>query len=290
MKFISLPSADDTPWTDAISATDKLPLRESGDWIEEKHNLLTYFGRMFSTAMKPTQWKKGWKDRIYLELFSGPGRCLVRETGKEELGSPLKIIDQEFTRFIFVDISTPAARALELRLAGHPNADKVEIWNGDCREALQKIDIPSGALTFGFIDPTGLAHAPFSLIETLRRKTRGDLLINVQHGMGIKMNLHQYHPDSDADCALTLFLGDDSWKKLLGKSPGEFFRDYLELYKKKLAVIGYGHSKNQVMVKMKGSIPLYLLLFASAHELGQNFWDKAVKGADSQTSFLDQLN
>jgi hypothetical protein len=40
---------------------------------------------------------------------------------------------------------------------------------------------------------------------------------------------------------------------------------------------------------MSKSVPLYILLFASAHKLGQGFWDKAVKGVDSQASFLDQL-
>lgn len=240
--------------------------------------------------MKPTEKKRGWTHRVYLELFSGPGKCLVRETGVEDLGSPLKVIDKEFTRFIFVDISTEAARALEKRLAAHPNADKVEIWNGDCAEAINRISIPGDALTFGFIDPTGIAHAPFSLIEALKRKTRCDLLINVQHGMGIKMNLHQYSPDADEDCALTKFLGDDSWKAIHGKPAGEFFREYLDLYRKKLASIGFIHSKNHVMVNMKRNIPLYLLLFASAHELGQNFWNKAVTGSNPQSSFLGLLD
>src|SRR5690606_572216 len=57
----------------------------------------------------------------------------------------------------------------------------------------------SGALTFAFIDPTGIAHAPFELIRKLRQKTRCDLLINIQHAMGIKMNMHQYKPDVRRD-------------------------------------------------------------------------------------------
>lgn len=248
-----------------------------------------YFSGMFATAMKPSERKRGWQHRIYLELFSGPGKCFVRETGSEHLGSPLKIIDQEFTRFIFVDINSKAARALETRLKGHPNSDKVEIWNGDCADVIQQLDFPDHSLTFGFIDPTGIAHAPFSLIETLRSKTRCDLLINVQHGMGIKMNMHQYTPDADEDCALTKFLGDDSWKTVLGSSPRDFFRAYLDLYRGKLEKIGFVHSKNSVLVNTKRNVPLYLLLFASAHKLGQDFWDKAVSGSKPQTDFLGLL-
>ena len=40
-----------------------------------------------------------------------------------------------------------------------------------------------------------------ALIEELHRKTRCDLLINIQHGMGIKMNVHQYTPDADDESA-----------------------------------------------------------------------------------------
>src|SRR6266568_1499908 len=101
MKFITLPSAREEPWSDPISSVDGLPLRDSGSWIAEKHEKLTYYAQMFATGMKPTEKKPDhWRHRIYLELFSGPGKCLVRETGKEELGSPLKVINHEFTRFI----------------------------------------------------------------------------------------------------------------------------------------------------------------------------------------------
>ena len=56
--------------------------------------------------------KNIFKSRVYLEMFSGPGKCLIRDTGKEELGSPLKGIGHEFTKFIFTEMSVPAAEAV----------------------------------------------------------------------------------------------------------------------------------------------------------------------------------
>lgn len=47
--------------------------------------------------------------------------------------------------------------------------------------------------------------------------------------------------------------------------------------------IGLHHSRNHVMVNMKKNVPLYLLLFASAHELGQKFWNTAVSGSNPQS-------
>lgn len=285
MKFIPLASARDVAWTDTVSTIDGLPLRDSGSWIEEKHKRLEYFAKMFSSAMKPSAKKQGWQHRVYLELFSGPGRCWVKSESREELGSPLRIIEHDFTRFIFVDIDTKAARALERRLSAHPNAERVEIWNGDCAEVVDQLGIPKDSLTLAFIDPTGIGHAPFDLVRKLRAKTRCDLLINIQHGMGIKMNLHQYLPDADEDCALTQFLGDESWKALKGLPTDSFFIEFLKKYRRKLADLGFKFSDNQVLIRNDRNLPLYLLLFASGHPKGQDFWNKALSGSDPQREF-----
>lgn len=228
---------------------------------------------MFATGMKFK-----WKSRVYLELFSGPGKCIIRDTGKEESGSPLKVISHEFTKFIFTEMNVSGANALAKRLEAFGNAGLAEIWCGDCAEAIHKIQIPAGSLTFAFIDPTGIGHAPFSLIEALHCKSRCDLLINIQHGMGIKMNIYQYTPDADEQSALTRFLGNDSWKQLPRHSPRDFFRGVLDIYKRQLDKLGFGFIGREVLISTQKNTPLYLLLFASKHERGKEFWDKSLKG------------
>ena len=137
----------------------------------------------------------------------------------------------------------------------------MEIWNGDCSEAIDKIIIPKNSLTFVFIDPTGIAQIPFKLIERLHQKTRFDLLINIQYGMGIKMNMHQYTPDANEDSALTKFLGHDRWKELFPASASTFFRGVLEMYKAQLRDLGFTCTENEVLVNTSSHTPLYLLLF-----------------------------
>jgi three-Cys-motif partner protein len=267
-----LRSADHSAWKEDLGA-DGLPLRPSGAWIDTKHRLLTYYADVFSRSMK-----RKWENRVYLELFSGPGKCLMRNSRSEADGSPLKVIDREFSKFIFTEMNVAAAEALAQRLAPKPNSDKVEIWCGDCRDAINQIKIPAGSLTFAFIDPTGIGHAPFSLIKSLREKTRCDILINVQHAMGIKMNVHQYTPDSNDQSALTKFLGNDEWKKLSRQNPRDFFRGVLDLYKKQLESIGFAFIGREVLISNEQGSGLYLLLFASAHERGKDFWEKSMKG------------
>ncbi len=267
-----LDSADHSAWQDGASKEDGLPIRDSGPWIDTKHRLLTYYAEMFATGMKFK-----WKSRVYLELFSGPGKCIIRNTGKEESGSPLKVISHEFTKFIFTEMNVSGADALAKRLEPFENAGLAEIWCGDCAKAIHKIQIPAGSLTFAFIDPTGIGHAPFSLIETLHQKTRCDLLINVQHGMGIKMNIHQYKPDADEQSALTKFLGNDSWKKLPRHNAGDFFRGVLDLYKQQLDRLGFSFTGREALISNQQGTGLYLLLYASKHPRGQEFWEKARK-------------
>lgn len=255
-----------------MAPSDNLPVRPSGPWIDTKHKLLTYYANMFATGMK-----NKWASRVYLELFSGPGKCLIRDTQREDLGSPLKVIDHEFTKFIFTEMSAPAAEALASRIEPFANSKNTEIWCGDCAEAIKHIRIPERSLTFAFIDPTGIGHAPFSLIETLRQKTRCDLLINVQHGMGIKMNVHQYTPDAGEESALTQFLGHDGWKKLPRHNAKEFFIGVLDLYKEQLDKLGFGFTGREVLIPNRQGSALYLLLFASGHPLGKKFWDESRK-------------
>ena len=268
-----LPSADRSPWTESVAQSDRLPARPSGLWIGKKHKVLTYYADLFATGMK-----NKWESRVYLELFSGPGKCFIRDSGKEDIGSPLKVIDHEFTKFIFTEMSAPAAEALAQRLEPFPNSARTEVWCGDCAEAIKQIRIPAGSLTFTFVDPTGIGHAPFSLIEELHRKTRCDLLINIQHGMGIKMNVHQYTPDADDESALTRFLGHDGWKKLPRHNAKEFFVGVLDLYKKQLDRLGFKFTGREVIVSNQQGIGLYLLLFASGHPKGAEFWKKSLKG------------
>lgn len=277
-----LQSADHSPWEDGISKTDGLPMRDSGVWIEKKHKPLVYYSEIFNQAMKD----KPWDERIYFELFAGPGRCFVRETKEEQLGSPLQVLETNFTKYIFVEMNKDAAEALAARISQHPNASKVEIWCGDCVEAIEKIVIPPKSLTFTFIDPTRIGHAPFKLITTLVSKARSDILLNIPTGTDIKRNLHNYLVQSGADAALTRYLGSDEWKNVPTNSPSNFCRGLLELYETQLRRLGYNFVGNLQQVTTPGNVPLYYLFYASKHKLGEKFWNDTLKRVNAQAELF----
>jgi three-Cys-motif partner protein len=269
-----LPSADHSLWEDGTSKDDGLPIRNSGIWIDKKHKPLVYYSEIFNQAMKD---KPSWEHRIYLELFAGPGRCFVRETRAEVPGSPLQALETNYTKFIFVEMSKYAAEALAERIAGHPKAPNIEIWCGDCNQAIENIEFPPHSLTLAFIDPTRIGQAPFRLIATLATKARSDILANIPIGTDIKRNLHNYVKETGTDAALTHYLGTNEWKKLPSNSPSNFSKGFLKLYEKQLNSVGYGFVGNLQQVVTPSNVPLYYLLFASKHQLGEKFWNETLK-------------
>jgi hypothetical protein len=93
--------------------------------------------------------------------------------------------------------------------------------------------------------------------------------------MGIKMNIHQYTPDADEESALTRFLGNDSWKKLPRHNAGDFFRGVLDLYTQQLDRLGFSFTGREALISNQQGTGLYLLLYASKHPRGQEFWEEA---------------
>jgi three-Cys-motif partner protein len=223
--------------------------------------------------------------RLYLELFAGPGKCLIRESNREDLGSPLKVLEKNFTDFIFVEINEAAACALSQRIRGHPKASQVDIWCGDCAEAIRQITIPSKSLTLAFVDPTRISDAPFFLIETLSGRMRSDLLINIPIGTDIKRNMHNYVRHSDAAAPLTVYLGCDSWKQLPTNSPANFCRGLIQIYQSQLHKLGYTFFDNIQQVTTPRNLPLYYLLFASKHQLGGKFWNETLRRINAPELF-----
>ena len=92
------------------------------------------------------------------------------------------------------------------------------------------------------------------------------------------MNVHQYTPDAGEESALTQFLGHDRWKKLPRHNAKEFFVGVLDLYKQQLNKLGFSFTGREVLISNQQGTGLYLLLFASGHPRGKEFWEKSLKG------------
>lgn len=218
-----------------VTASDGLPARLSGVWVHDKKYYVERYLDIFCRGIS-----RKWKGNIaYIDLFAGPGRSVIRGTGEEVDGSPFWALNREFARYVFVDVPE-VLTSLDSRLSGHPKRSRIKLVEGDCNAVLDEIleAVPPNHLTIAFIDPTGL-HVRFNTIRRLVHNRKVDLLMTIQFGMGIRMNLPQYL--SAENEVLTAFLGNSDWRKdaEAGGSISQMCRRILDRYMTQLQGLGY---------------------------------------------------
>lgn len=164
-------------------ASDGLQARLTGQWVHDKKY---YLERYLDTVTRGVGAK--WNGCLsYIDLFSGPGKSIVRGTEEEVDGSPLIALKYDFSGFVFID--TPEViSVLKKRLAAHAKLARIHFIEGDCNDVIQRAvaRLPPDHLTLAFIDPTGL-QIQFKTISRLVQNRKVDLLMTIQFGMGIRM-------------------------------------------------------------------------------------------------------
>lgn len=270
--------------TGTNSSFDYLPIRCVGKWATQKiYHLVQYFG-IFSNGMK-----NKWKGELnYIEICSGPGRCVSREDGMEFDGTALSIIKHDAFKNIknalFFDFNENVVNTLNQRI-GKFGITNAKALFGDYSQPqilceTIKNSINTNSLNLVFIDPTDCS-VPFSLIANIKQVLPStDLIINLASGTDYSRNI------------VNALLKQDSYSKTVSKysrflGSADFFKDsvnikfategnntalrnnFRENYKKSLMGIGYKY------FDFKRIEHYYDLLFACKHETGLSFWDKA---------------
>ena len=281
----------DSPWCNltepeqCLIASDGLPARLSGAWVHDKKY---YVGRYLDIFCRGIG--KQWKGKIaYIDLFAGPGRNVIRGTREEIDGSPFWALNRDFARYVFVDVPE-VLTSLESRLARHAKRSQITLIEGDCNAVLDQVlaAVPANHLTVAFIDPTGL-HISFNTIRRLVHNRKVDLLMTIQFGMGIRMNLPQYiNAEKEV---LTAFLGNSDWREDIeaGGSVSESCRRILDRYMSQLHRLGYQTVKDdEIPVRTdQNNLLLYSIVLASRHKLAEHYWHEVTKiGASGQRRLL----
>lgn len=264
---------------EALLASDGLSARETGSWVYDKNFYVDRYLSIFSRGV----WKK-WKGKLaYVDLFAGPGRNIVQKTGEEVEGSPFLALRYPFAKYVFVDLPD-VLQTLEARLANHPKKAQVTLISGDCNAAISQLRraIPGDHLTLAFIDPTGL-HIDFKTLRKLVHNRKVDLLMTIQFGMGIRMNLRQYsRTDSDA---LSEFMGTARWREdyRKGGSISQIGRRILDRYLARLGELSYRTVLDREIYvhSDQKNLLLYLIVLASRHPLGEKYWRAATEVSPS---------
>ena len=252
-----------------------------GKWSYKKIHWLTRYCSIFANGMK-NKWKLN-----YIEICCGPGRCIIREDGREIDGTSLAIINHEvfnyFNKAIFIDNNSNSVNALNRRIdyLGKHYIAKAVIGDYNDIVGVKEIlsDVPKQCLNLVFIDPTDCS-IPFSLIEAMSSALgNADFIINMAIGTDLTRNIR--HAILDANFIKVKmkyidFLGNDDYfsnKEVINaakQDDNSIMRNlFIEEYKRRLGAIGY------VYTGIEKVEHYYDLLFASKHSLGLNFWKKS---------------
>ena len=264
--------------------SDGLPSRCVGPWSRDKFFYLQRYCDIFNSGMK-----NKWPNRVFLDLFSGPGRCRVRPQGDFEDGSPLIALRHPFTHYFFVDISSYCTDALQKRISNINSTavEKSRVIPGDANVCIDELmssieGIGPETLCFAFIDPPGI-QLNFETLRKLSLNTRIDLLINFPLGMNIKRQLwHQLHKDPNTESNFDRYFGTTQWRSLCDeKNSGITIGSrLLKLYENQLQDLGYAYVGDERTIKNRGR-SLYMLVFASKNPKGKEFWEKVTQVAPS---------
>ena len=261
-------------------ASDGLLALSVAEHAKEKEFALKNITGIFTQAMK-----NKWPGRLYyVDLFSGPGRCLIRHSNAETEGSPLIAAEADFTHYYFADEDERSVDALEKRVAGINGTGKqLHYYVGRAGETvdrvLRELPHPNRSLGLAFFDPWAWDFS----FESLMRLTSGrrlDILINFNIGY---MKRNWRFESRELDSFLNLSIDHREFFKTKTQGVPDT-RTLLDHYEGELKKIGYQHTADDRPVKNSNNTPLYHLIFGSKNELG-----KKLRDAVSQKTVSGQL-
>jgi three-Cys-motif partner protein len=258
-----------------------------GAWVEDKHRLVSLYQTLFSTGMKHK-----WENRVYIDLFSGPGLVRVRGSGKFLWSSPLLALQAKdpFDRYIFCESDGNALDALRGRVQRlFPDAN-VSYVHGDSNQKVKEIcgKIPAAAknqkvLSFCFVDPYDLS-IKFSTIRSVADRFV-DFLILLALGMDATRNLQHYLDPHNHKIDEFLGLSDwrDRWTE--AKSKVQLPRFLAETYAKQMETLQYlpvpFHEMKPVRSDLN-NLPLYHLALFSRHSRAYKYWKDVLRYSTPQ--------
>lgn len=265
-----------------VTASDLLPALSVAEHVKEKEFPIERMCDIFNRGMQ-----RKWDRRYYIDLFSGPGRCVIRGSGEEVEGSPILAAKSivPFTDYFYSDKSLMCLQALRKRVEhlGLNESLEFSYYHGDADRVVSdmaaNLPVAETSLGLAVLDSWAWDYS----FETLTHLTEGrrlDLVINFPL-VPIKRNWQRELPQLDK------FMNGGRYRKSFAlamtheKSGLTPTRVLLDFYGEELKGIGYKYVDDHVEVKNSIGLPQYYLIFASKNERGADFWEKVTRRQES---------
>jgi three-Cys-motif partner protein len=236
-----------------------------GPWAEEKHDYLARYIEATRAVRAKFLEPLGSGGAAFLDLFAGPGRACVRDSGRKINGTPLIALEHSdalFSKVILCELDDENVSALRARTARF--GDRAVVVPGDNRQTIDEAlkHVPRHGLNFALLDPFAVSALDFGVIRKLAAFQRMDLLIHFPTG-DIRRNF-----DMGAREKVAKAMGRES----AVANPSDVPK-MIEEFRQGLAELGYtGNQVYSVPVRHNGTL-LYQLMFASKSERGDKIWN-----------------
>jgi three-Cys-motif partner protein len=258
---------EDVPY---LPASDGLLARKSGPWAKRKHFFLRNYCGITTKSMR-----KKWR-LVYLDVMAGPGLCKIKETSEEFPGSPFVALDYEFHKYVLIEDEPQLADALKRRVASHSKANLVEVITKNWVEMAEAghLQFSDEELVVAFVDPTGISQVPMKAMLQLAKNRRIDMLVTIQHSLGITWNVHRYLKSASGQTALDAFLDSSDWRKWKWKEASGFARMAIDAFSQRIQQEGFIPGRQ---ISVPTDQPLYRFTLFSRNRLGERFWNEILK-------------
>jgi three-Cys-motif partner protein len=266
-----------------VPGDDDLPAEgDVGPWVKDKHRALREYLRYHAAP------RAKFTHRAYIDVFCGPGRAKLRDSGQFVPGSPViawngSVEDKAPFSALYIADSDPVRRtacAERLRRLGAP---VIEV-EGDAITAAAAIvaQLDPYGLHFAFVDPYSLGELRIELLRTLARVQRMDLMVHLS-----AMDLFRNFDRNLAGERREFDAFAPGWQQQVAKrlSKDERRRAAIDYWKTLVDAMGLDAQAEMKAVKNSVNRDLYWLLVLSRHPLAEKFW-KIVLESDPQRRLL----
>lgn len=278
-----------------VDPADGLPISNVGEWALEKHERLRKYIDISREARRkyvdPSRSKlRGAHHPVggatYIDLFSGPGRCRIRETGEFVDGSPLVAYKAgvaskvPFSKIHLADVDLELCRAAVKRVKalGGTAAD----YTGSAEETARQIvsTLNPHGLHFAFLDPFNLEGLSFEVIRVLSGLKHIDMLLHVSV-QDLQRNADRYTAEE-----FRTFDGfAPGWRDHvdLNRSLGSIRTAIVQHWQSLVSGLGFLDARVE-LVRGSRNQRLYWLALISRHKIANYFWDQ-IRNVSGQSEF-----
>lgn len=260
---------------------------EVGPWAVEKHERLQKYIQASHGARKKFLRPQGTAGASYIELYSGAGRSVIKDTNQIIDGSAVvafnagRLSGQPFSEMHLSDLEEQNSAALAQRIKALGGSSTSYV--GDASVVVDGVmsAINPQGLHLAFLDPFNLSQLPFSIIERMLRVKRMDMIIHVSvQDLQRNLDLH-----SRVGRSLDIFA--PGWRNVVDvkQATTALRAEFINYWLGMIRSLGSSPATGVPLIVGEKNQRLYWLVFLSSNPLGHKLWND-VQNLDRQGSLF----